>query len=145
MYFITVHIHFKTQKTFHAVFKKTKNKNNKPHALMLLVDTVTCTLFFSFLANIPKLFPISPCVFTRSSTSADPLPVIYVLLIYFFLQTYLHLHKSTGLTWTSSNLYRQVFGLILFCFFGGLWFASFFCLFFTPPINTMAWLGKCLK
>lgn len=55
---------------------------------MLLVDTVTGTLFFSFLANItttiPKLFPVSPCVFTRSSTSADPLPVIYVLLIYFF-------------------------------------------------------------
>lgn len=56
---------------------------------MLLVDTVTGTLFFFFfLANItttiPKLFPVSPCVFTRSSTSADPLLVIYVLLIYFF-------------------------------------------------------------
>lgn len=136
MYFITVHIHFKTQKTvlhFMLYLKKNKtNKNNKPHALMLLVDTVTGTLFFlSLLISQPLSLNCSQSVLVSLQDQAlqpthSQLFMCYLFI--FFLQTYLHLHKSTGLTWTSSNLYRQVFGLI-FCFFGGLWFAASFVYF----------------
>lgn len=91
---------------------------------MLLVDTVTGTLFFlSLLISQPLSLNCSQSVLVSLQDQALQLD-----LFIFFLQTYLHLHKSTGLTWTSSNLYRQVFGLI-FCFFGGLWFAASFVYF----------------
>lgn len=115
---------------------------------MLLVDTVTGTLFFlSLLISQPLSLNCSQSVLVSLQDQAlqpthSQLFMCYLFI--FFLQTYLHLHKSTGLTWTSSNLYRQVFGLI-FCFFWRALVCCFFCLFFYSTNKYDGIVGEMLK